>query len=329
MHIIAISGIYNYSIKQCTTFSLEMTSRIESNRSSLRFCEHFLVDFTTAIMTNASRVTIAGLLARRMSTKLPQKPTRPLPKPRLPPKLPPRTTPAPAQPTAPSALPVAKVASPPTRSATSLMLKYLGRGVFYGAAVTPFIFFWDHCYQLTWIRGPSMTPYLNEDYKTTQTQRDCVLVNRWAPVKDLQRGMVVVLPYVSRSFLQHALHLADGLDDFSSLRDPNVVSIKRIIGLPGDRITPRSSSLFSTSYIVPWNHVWIEGDTSNPKESLDSNTFGSVPMNLVTGRATAILAPRPRWLRWTDWENAQDGPAASQRARVEVGAVQLEKPLLF
>lgn len=120
----------------------------------------------------------------------------------------------------------------------------------------------------------------------------------------------------------------NGLND-SSLRDPHVVSVKRIIGLPGDRITPRSTSPLSKSYIVPWNHLWVEGDTSNPKESLDSNTFGPIPMNLVTGRAVAILAPRPRRLRWSDWKDTEDGPAPGQRARVEVGAVQLDEPSLF
>lgn len=52
------------------------------------------------------------------------------------------------------------------------------------------------------------------------------------------------------------------------------VVCKRVIGLPGDVITPPHSSHHnqqhwgSASITVPEGHVWIEGD--NPQDSRDS-----------------------------------------------------------
>jgi inner membrane protease subunit 2 len=61
------------------------------------------------------------------------------------------------------------------------------------------LFFPEHVMQVMWVRGPSMTPYLNEDYAQTQTKSDMVLVSMWPwgsimPFKKerkLERGMVV------------------------------------------------------------------------------------------------------------------------------------------
>jgi len=62
------------------------------------------------------------------------------------------------------------------------------------------IFFSEHVFQVMWVRGPSMTPYLNEDYDTMHTKSDMVLVNMWPwggsgwpweRKRRLERGMVV------------------------------------------------------------------------------------------------------------------------------------------
>jgi inner membrane protease subunit 2 len=61
------------------------------------------------------------------------------------------------------------------------------------------LFFPEHVLQVMWVRGPSMTPYLNENYDQTQTQSDMVLVNMWPwgsmnpfqKQRTLERGMVV------------------------------------------------------------------------------------------------------------------------------------------
>lgn len=80
----------------------------------------------------------------------------------------------------------------------------MGRGA---RALIPLIpislFFSEHVLQIMWVKGPSMTPYLNEDYDQMQTKSDMVLVNMWSmhrllPWKDkrrLERGMVVTFRY--------------------------------------------------------------------------------------------------------------------------------------
>ncbi|KAG0153545.1 hypothetical protein PDIDSM_2199 [Penicillium digitatum] len=183
----------------------------------------------------------------------------------------------------------------------------------------------EHVMQVMWVRGPSMTPYLNEEYAQTQTKSDIVMVSMWPwgsilPFKKerkLERGMIVT---------------------FRSPANPSHIAIKRIIGLPGDRITTREPCLRPTQ-IVPWNHVWLEGDAEDPRKTLDSNTYGPVSLSLVTGRVFAVLGPRMRWLKWTDWENEKRESAStdsatvdkyrqSVRDRVVKNAVKLEQPML-
>jgi inner membrane protease subunit 2 len=61
------------------------------------------------------------------------------------------------------------------------------------------LFFPEHVMQVMWVRGPSMTPYLNEEYAQTQTKSDIVAVNMWPwgsimpfrKERKLERGMVV------------------------------------------------------------------------------------------------------------------------------------------
>lgn len=57
--------------------------------------------------------------------------------------------------------------------------------------------------QIMWVSGPSMTPYLNEDYDRMHTKSDMILVNMWSMhrilpwnnYRRLERGMVVTFRY--------------------------------------------------------------------------------------------------------------------------------------
>jgi len=62
------------------------------------------------------------------------------------------------------------------------------------------LFFSSHVAQLVWVRGPSMTPYLNEDYDQSHTKSDMVLVSMWPyegwpwpgrRQRRIERGMIV------------------------------------------------------------------------------------------------------------------------------------------
>ncbi|CAB4012187.1 mitochondrial inner membrane protease subunit 2 [Paramuricea clavata] len=109
------------------------------------------------------------------------------------------------------------------------------------------------------VEGVSMQPVLNPDSRT----KDFVLINRWKAKQydKIERGDIVSIV---------------------SPKDPTTLFIKRIIALEGDQIR---------------GHCWIEGD--NRKHSLDSNSFGYVPLGLVNGVATRIIWPPSRWAKLT------------------------------
>jgi inner membrane protease subunit 2 len=87
--------------------------------------------------------------------------------------------------------------------------------------------------------------------------------------------------------------------------------------------------------IVPFNHVWLEGDAEDPRRTLDSNTYGPVSISLITGQVVGVLTPRLRWLKWQDWETGKldagstpgDNYRQSVRDRVVKEAVRLEQPI--
>lgn len=103
---------------------------------------------------------------------------------------------------------------------------------------------------------------------------------------DIQRGDVVVL---------------------RKPHDPEGRTIKRVVGLPGDTIIRVRKRLevnkmlarkfgydvMPKKVVVPPGHIWVEGDSW--RDTHDSNDFGPVSINLVTGRASQIIWPRSRW----------------------------------
>ncbi|KAI3981934.1 hypothetical protein MKX01_018840 [Papaver californicum] len=66
--------------------------------------------------------------------------------------------------------------------------------------------------------------------------------------------------------------------------------IKRVIALPGDRIQiPNSYNTIK----IPDGYCWVEGD--NSASTLDSRSFGPIPLGLIQGRATHIVWPLQRF----------------------------------
>ena len=56
---------------------------------------------------------------------------------------------------------------------------------------------------------------------------------------------------------------------------------KRIAGMPGDFVV-MNSGVGPMLTVVPNGHVWLLGD--NPSNSLDSRSYGPVPIELLQGR---------------------------------------------
>lgn len=69
--------------------------------------------------------------------------------------------------------------------------------------------------------------------------------------------------------------------------------IKRVTGLEGD-IMRSSKDIENKRYFkVPDGYCWIEGDHKG--FSLDSNTFGPIPIGLIVAKAKCIVWPPERW----------------------------------
>nr|XP_009401843.1 PREDICTED: mitochondrial inner membrane protease subunit 2-like isoform X3 [Musa acuminata subsp. malaccensis] len=76
---------------------------------------------------------------------------------------------------------------------------------------------------------------------------------------------------------------------FKSPTDHKQNFVKRLIALPGDWVqVPESSEILK----IPEGHCWVEGD--NAACSLDSRSFGFVPLGLIQGRVTHVIWPPQR-----------------------------------
>ena len=140
--------------------------------------------------------------------------------------------------------------------------------------------------QATRVYGQSMEPNLHTDQRLVVEK---ISYNRLLHLRGAQRGDVVVFRVSPESDLL----------------------IKRIIGLPGDRVEIRSGQvfingeLFNESYLsqptfgdfgpvdIPPLHVFVLGD--NRSFSNDSRSFGTLSLDAVIGRAWLSYWPPEQW----------------------------------
>jgi signal peptidase I len=138
--------------------------------------------------------------------------------------------------------------------------------------------------QAFFIPSGSMLPTLHED--------DRVLVNKLSyDLHDVHRGDLVVF------------ERPEG-DSVGQIKD----LIKRVVGLPGDRIEARDGHVYIngdlleepylpdgtqtdnlTSQTVPEDHVFVMGD--NRGDSMDSRVFHAIDEDLIVGRAFVRVWP--------------------------------------
>ncbi|CAN6894576.1 unnamed protein product [Brassica oleracea] len=130
----------------------------------------------------------------------------------------------------------------------------------------------DRCCSVVPVRGDSMSPTFNPQRNSYLD--DYVLVEKFC-LQDYKfaRGDVVV---------------------FSSPTHFRDRYIKRIVGLPGEWISSSRDVIR-----VPEGHCWVEGD--NKASSLDSRTFGPIPLGLIRGRVTSVVWPPQRVSKINRW----------------------------
>ena len=138
--------------------------------------------------------------------------------------------------------------------------------------------------QISVVKGHSMEPSLWDGDRLVVDRVSCSL-------GDVDRGDVVVLRYP---------------------RNPNVDFVKRVVGLPGDRVSLQKGQVYVNGdivddgaewtciqdcdnrdeIIVPPGHYFVLGD--NRPISCDSREFGLVAQELLKGRVTARFWPLDR-----------------------------------
>jgi mitochondrial inner membrane protease subunit 2 len=102
------------------------------------------------------------------------------------------------------------------------------------------------------------------------------------------------------------VHLRTGslyIFNFRSPSHPDVLSIKRVIALPGDKVITKAPYPYPTT-VIPLNHIWVEGDNQDGRKTLDSNHYGPISMSLITGRVTHVLRPWKGQVRWWEFEGS-------------------------
>jgi signal peptidase I len=123
----------------------------------------------------------------------------------------------------------------------------------------------------------------------------------------LQSGEFVIVNKLAYTFGDPAI---GDVIVFHFPRDPDQEYIKRIIGLPGDRVEVRdgevyvndqilyedyiaASPVYETTWDVPADSLFVLGDNRN--NSSDSHNWGPVPIDYVIGEATFIYWPPTEW----------------------------------
>jgi len=74
---------------------------------------------------------------------------------------------------------------------------------------------------------------------------------------------------------------------FQLPRNPSLVLVKRVIGIPGDRVEIREG----VDDIVPEGAVFVVGDNREPGVSSDSRDWGYLPCRQIIGTAVMRLLP--------------------------------------
>ncbi|KEF55175.1 uncharacterized protein A1O9_08829 [Exophiala aquamarina CBS 119918] len=181
-------------------------------------------------------------------------------------------------------------------------------GLFFIAPPTAFFLLFLCPVEPMHITGPSMSPFLNVNSSPDLPETtDYILVQRvlldsWfrphLPKVDVKRGQIIVFRTPTR---------------------PESLAVKRVVGVPGDRVHPLSGYPGGDEpVVVPFNHIWVEGDANSRDKSVDSNWYGPISLNLVVGTAKILMTP---WYSWKVIRPEENDYPAKKSGRIEYDAV--------
>ena len=208
----------------------------------------------------------------------------------------------------------------------------------------------DNLLRIDVIRGSSMSPTLSPTVHETGVE-DWVVI---APVRERPSKIQYKdgRAFVEDSEQKEGEGVRRGdIVTFWKPHRPEEISIKRVVALPGDVVYPkrgyaldpeivrrerahtldglpeadidaiggRVEELEMGRVVVPFGHVWVEGD--NWRNSFDSRDFGPLAKGLIEGRAVKI------WRGWLDWRDVGDEREKKGRSRVVKG--RGEVPTVF
>ncbi|KAK5958232.1 hypothetical protein OHC33_000074 [Knufia fluminis] len=174
------------------------------------------------------------------------------------------------------------------------------------------------------VTGPSMHPTINPDC-ASPSDTDASYAPTWVLIqkynlntyRDTQRR-------INKGEKARGKYSRGQMIVYHTPHDPEKIALKRIVGLPGDTVVPLPGYPGDPTdpIVIPYNHLWVEGDVSDRKKSVDSNYFGPISQHLVKGRVIALWSP---WWNILGMRSGIDPSyvwPARQQNRVKEDAVQ-------
>jgi inner membrane protease subunit 2 len=211
-------------------------------------------------------------------------------------------------------------------------------------AICAMLFLRDHYIEFQHVRGSSMSPSLSpdahetgrEDYvivrpylerrrrgegaqeENTWSVKRGDVVTFWKPHKPSEMGIKRVVAvegdtvYPTRGYALEPASHASKMQGFpDGLADEDVESV-----------VPASQQQELGKVVVPYGHVWIEGD--NWRKSLDSNDFGPISKGLIQGKAIKVWRG---WFTFLDVGDERKRKERDMRSRVVEGRSEI--PAVF
>ncbi|KAJ8109569.1 hypothetical protein OPT61_g7372 [Boeremia exigua] len=255
---------------------------------------------------------------------------------------------SPAQAAAPRPSPSPSWTQSPSLRRTARILAWSTNVIAGLCAIT---FFRDNLLRIDVIRGSSMSPTLSPTVHETGVE-DWVVI---APVRERPPRIQYKdgRAFVEDSEQKEGEGVRRGdIVTFWKPHKPEEISIKRVVALPGDVVYPRRGfavdpdivrreralaldglpeadqdavgggmeELEVGRVVVPYGHVWVEGD--NWRNSYDSRDFGPLSKGMIEGRAVKI------WRGWFDWRDVGDEREKKGRSKIVKGNAEVPRVFL-